>query len=562
MGHMHIGMQFFLFCSFVAQALSFQSLAPVLHTKRTFPTSHPFHPLPSIHKQAHANFQRKRSIQSSRNIVKSFHLSLLSNDSALAISTIIISSGAGMLSDRIKVLGGGAGTVVSLASAAIISNVGLFGLSIPTSHRVYDICWSRLLPASLALVLISSDNQTKGLAIASRAKAQETMDSHSKNDGNNLQRETVIACGVPFVIGSIGSTLGCILSAIIMVQFGNSGSSMIGMNPFEAAVAAGCLCASYIGGSVNFFATANIISSQMASRFPIYSREMISDLISAMAAADLIVMALYFVGLSTMLSVKRLRSTFPGRQRSVRGDGLEVDDKHDGMNTSVNKIEKEKVVRVIGSGVLTTILVISIVEVTNSFERATSNIVPGLGCAAVATIAMSVNKILESVTAIIARKESRMSRFASDFWNDLKQIGGPMSDFCFMTLFAAIGVSADLKSAMTQGCSSFIFAILALMVHFLALGVGSFSVMTILPKFIKRSSTIFPLGLEEILVASNAAIGGASTAAGFAGNISGKHITKQYKRGLIVSATFWGVVGYGVATTIGVFLTRVLAASL
>ena len=300
----------------------------------------------------------------------------------------------------------------------------------------------------------------------------------------------------------------------------------------------------------------------MASRFPIYSRETISDLISAMAAADLIVMALYFVGLSTMLSVKRLRSTFPGRQRSVRGDGLEVDDKHDGMNTSVNKIEKEKVVRVIGSGVLTTILVISIVEVTNSFERATSNIVPGLGCAAVATIAMSVNKILESVTAIIARKESRMSRFASDFWNDLKQIGGPMSDFCFMTLFAAIGVSADLKSAMTQGCSSFIFAILALMVHFLALGVGSFSVMTILPKFIKRSSTIFPLGLEEILVASNAAIGGASTAAGFAGNISGKHITKQYKRGLIVSATFWGVIGYGVATTIGVFLTRVLAASL
>ena len=147
-----------------------------------------------------------------------------------------------MLSDRIKVLGGGAGTVVSLASAAIISNVGLFGLSIPTSHRVYDICWSRLLPASLALVLISSDNQTKGLAIASRAKAQETMDSHSKNDGNNLQRETVIACGVPFVIGSIGSTLGCILSAIIMVQFGNSGSSMIGMNPFEAAVAAGEYC--------------------------------------------------------------------------------------------------------------------------------------------------------------------------------------------------------------------------------------------------------------------------------------------------------------------------------
>lgn len=144
-----------------------------------------------------------------------------------------------MLSDRIKVLGGGAGTIISLASAAIISNVGLFGHSIPTSHRIYDLCWSRLLPASLALVLISSDNQTKGLAVASRTQSQETMNSHSENDRDNLQRETVIACGVPFVIGSIGSILGCIISAIIMVQCGKSGSSMIGMNPFEAAVAAG-----------------------------------------------------------------------------------------------------------------------------------------------------------------------------------------------------------------------------------------------------------------------------------------------------------------------------------
>jgi len=241
MGHIHVGTQLFIVCSFVAQALSFQSLAPALHTKRTFPTTDNFHPLPSssIHKQAHANFQRKRSIQSSRNIARSVHLSLFSNDSALAISTIIISSGAGILSDRIKLLGGGAGTIVSLASAAIISNVGLFGLSIPTSHRIYDLCWSRLLPASLALVLISSDNQTKGLAISSRAKTEETMNSHSENDCDNLQRETVIACGVPFVIGSIGSILGCILSATIMVKCGNSGSTMIGMNPVEAAVAAG-----------------------------------------------------------------------------------------------------------------------------------------------------------------------------------------------------------------------------------------------------------------------------------------------------------------------------------
>lgn len=129
----------------------------------------------------------------------------------------------------------------------------------------------------------------------------------------------------------------------------------------------GCLCASYIGGSVNFFATASIISSQMAVLFPMGSKEMISDLISAMAAADLLVMALYFVGLSAMLSVKKLKSIFPGRQWSGTKGGSELeDDINDPIHTSGHIAMKDQRNRLVGSAALTIILVSSIVEASNN----------------------------------------------------------------------------------------------------------------------------------------------------------------------------------------------------
>jgi hypothetical protein len=322
----------------------------------------------------------------------------------------------------------------------------------------------------------------------------------------------------------------------------------------------GCLCASYIGGSVNFFATASIISSQMAVLFPMGSKEMISDLISAMAAADLLVMALYFVGLSAMLSVKKLKSIFPGRQWSGTKGGSELeDDINDPIHTSGHIAMKDQRNRLVGSAALTIILVSSIVEASNTFERYTLHLVPGLGCASVAVIGMLVNKFLEIARTKAKRGRSQMAQFVSDFSNDLRQIGGPMSELCFMALFAAIGVSANLEKAMARGVSTLVFAILALLVHFLTIGLGSFSVMKTMPKLTKGSITIFPLALEEILVASNAAIGGASTAAGFAGNISDTQISKDQKQGLIMAATFYGVVGYACATTVGVFLTQALA---
>lgn len=308
------------------------------------------------------------------------------------------------------------------------------------------------------------------------------------------------------------------------------------------SVSLGCLCASYIGGSVNFFATANILSTQMASQClqHKYSSSIVADTISSVAAADLLVMALYFVGLTTMLSMKCLKQIFPGRILTQQSKNADEINKGKDLSTKDEKgINDPKSIK-FSSYALIVSITMTIVEVANAFERKTSHILPGLGCAMIALLGTITNKLLSKSCA-----KKRMQQCISD----MKRIGPSMGDFCFMCLFSAIGVSANVKEALTQGSSSLIFALLALSVHLLTTGLGSFVFMKISRK---------PIALEEILVASNAAIGGASTAASFAGSIDESQIDQAQKKGLITAATLWGVLGYASATTIGVFVAKCL----
>ena len=320
----------------------------------------------------------------------------------------------------------------------------------------------------------------------------------------------------------------------------------------------GCLCASYIGGSINFFATANIISKQMKSLFPTSSIDKASDLFSAMAAADLLVMAIYFGGLSVLLSSKRLRMLFPGRQMEI--DNCSTPDNDNETVSDVSTAGRTNRKSLLCSGIAASLLTLTIVEASIVFEKYTSHIVPGMGCAAVAALGTLANTSLSKFCRNGTNQNQKFACVVSKFREDLARIGSPMSDFCFMILFAAIGISANLGKALTHGISSFAFAILALCIHVITVGLGSFSVMRLVPKNSNFAKKIFPLALEEVLVASNAAIGGASTAAAFAGNLGeDRVINGDRKRGLILAATLWGVVGYACATTIGVWLTKMLA---
>ena len=146
-------------------------------------------------------------------------------DSILAFSTIASSSAIGFTSDRMKFFGGNAGTIVTLISAAIFSNIGIWGLAVPKDHFIYDICWTKLLPASLALVLLSTSK-------SSSMEETEASRISSNNNSSSTNREIITACAIPFWIGSAGSIIGCMMSAKMMMGCN-------AMKPFEAAIAAG-----------------------------------------------------------------------------------------------------------------------------------------------------------------------------------------------------------------------------------------------------------------------------------------------------------------------------------
>ena len=195
--------------------------------------------------------------------------------------------------------------MLTLLVAAHFSNLNFS----PPSHFLYDFCWTGFLPASLAFLLLAP-------------LSPEEM----KKDST---RETVAALSVPFVIGSIGSMLGCAIAFFIcFLGADNHARIMRGrkhvafgrllLNPKEAAVTAGCVCASYIGGSYNFFAAARIICAKFGD-----DGGMLGSLLGA-GAADLLVMAVYYSMATALVSSNALKALFPGRlaRETAEGESL------------------------------------------------------------------------------------------------------------------------------------------------------------------------------------------------------------------------------------------------
>ena len=95
--------------------------------------------------------------------------------------------------------------------------------------------------------------------------------------------------------------------------------------------------------------------------------------------------------------------------------------------------------------------------------------------------------------------------------------------------FAAIGASANILIVLKFGPMLFVFAALILFIHL---------------SFLLIAGRIFKLDLAEIVIASNANMGGPTTAAAMA-------VARKW-RALVIPAILCGTLGYAVATFIGV----------
>eukprot|EP00545_Synedropsis_sp_CCMP1620_P004976 CAMPEP_0119031000 /NCGR_PEP_ID=MMETSP1176-20130426/41315_1 /TAXON_ID=265551 /ORGANISM="Synedropsis recta cf, Strain CCMP1620" /LENGTH=459 /DNA_ID=CAMNT_0006987381 /DNA_START=971 /DNA_END=2347 /DNA_ORIENTATION=- len=426
------------------------------------------------------------------------------SNAILAASGLLVSTIVGSFSEQSIP---NSGILSTLISSAILSNLGW----IPPTHALYDWCWSVVLPASLALLLLQEEVQSAA-----------TGDLSNKPSG-------MLAVGLAFGVASIASMIGCTTSFLVCRSF-----SSLWLPPANAAVAGGCLCASYIGGSINFFSAARLLHAK-------------SSLLSAMAAADLLVMAVYFAWLVAALQNRRLLKWFGDSEggtaslSETAAATTELSTPAPNELSSSNRTESVSLPTKISASVLVSLLAWSMATLANHVERILNPIVSGTSCAIICLLATIVQRfIMPSMTTKLGSSHPKR------FWNTMRQMATPLGAFSFQLFFAAVGISANLGQALQAGPASLWFSATALGIHMLVTLGGCLGWNRLLR--MRSPESKHRLQLKHVLVASNAAIGGPATAAAYAG---------QQQTGLTVAATVWGVVGYGVGTSLGVALSRI-----
>lgn len=303
---------------------------------------------------------------------------------------------------------------------------------------------------------------------------------------------TLMIC---FIIASVGTILGAFVAFF----------ALRGAIP-ELAEMAGVLTGSYIGGGVNLFAVAESVGVS-------------ESMLSAEVVADNFVMALSFFLLLWIPSNAYFKKHYrhPYQEEVERRGTLE------GEKTMAGSFWQRKEMSLIDLAItLASAFIIAAAssEIAGFFKGAFSNIVLQM-------ILGNQFVILTLITVLLA------TLFPKFFANlrGAQEIG----TFLIYMFFVVIGCPADLVVVIKNAPLMFLFcAIIAVFNIGLLLGLGK----------------LFKLNIEELMIASNASLGGPSTAAAMA-------VAKGYNS-LIIPAILVGLFGYIIGTPLGLMVYNIL----
>ncbi|HPC39097.1 MAG TPA: DUF819 family protein [Exilispira sp.] len=307
-----------------------------------------------------------------------------------------------------------------------------------------------------------------------------------------------------FNISAVGTLLGAIVATLLF-------SSLIP----EAYKAAGMMTGSYIGGGVNFVALSKIF-------------EVNESIIGSLTVADNLNMAIAFL---ILLSIptwaffkKHFTHPYDDEIEKLHGEGKVEDEK-----TKAALFWKRKEIALLDIAA-SLAAAIAIVFVAVKFTGWVKSVIPSSATGFKLILRLIFGQIYLIIPIITLT-------IATLFPNALPKIPGAneIGMFFIYMFFVVIGIPASIGTVITKAPILLAFCLVMALINIVfTLGIGK----------------LFKFSVEECVVASNANLGGPSTAAGMA-------IAKGWQK-LIVPAILVGIWGYIIGNYLGTFMGYLL----
>lgn len=316
-----------------------------------------------------------------------------------------------------------------------------------------------------------------------------------------------------FTIGAVGSLVGVATAFRVATS---SGGGVLALPRESAAQIAGAVAATYIGGSVNLFAvaaTVGLLGATSAGG---------ASLLGALAASDIFLMALYFSGLVAAHRAPCLHRFFPRAKCEYRfSEAQEVAENVEGRTMNAPPGYEKVNTRLYSATITLGMFTLSSIICVAGKALSGLSPIPGASTMAVTLLTLAMARVV--------------SRLSPGLHASLSRTAPTVAAVLLNVFFASVGASGRWTQVVGVAPAVFAFASLALGVHVGVLAMGTAA----LNLWCEAG-----VGIDDMIVASNANIGGPSTAATFAGLIG--------QDALVVPAAMWGTLGYAVATTLGV----------